>query len=38
MEEKQWCKNCHGGILQTTLWPKELKCNYCGWTNLIDYD
>jgi hypothetical protein len=41
MEEKQWCKRCHGGILHPTLWPNEMKCNYCGWSktevNLSDY-
>jgi hypothetical protein len=42
MEDKQErCRRCHGGILQPTLNPKEIKCNYCGWTsiemNLTDY-
>jgi hypothetical protein len=42
MEEKQKrCRRCHGGILQPTLNPNEMKCNYCGWTriemNLADY-
>ena len=41
MEEKQWCKRCHGGTLHTRLEPNELKCNYCGWSkteiNFTDY-
>jgi hypothetical protein len=33
MEEKQKrCKRCHGGSLHPTLNPKEMKCNYCGWS------
>jgi hypothetical protein len=42
MEEKQErYRRCHGGILQATLNPNEMMCNYCGWTtiemNLHDY-
>ena len=41
MKEQERCRRCLSGHLHPTLNPKELKCNYCGWTriamNLRDY-
>jgi ribosomal protein S27AE len=41
MENKKWCPRCHGGVLATTLEPKEMKCNLCGYSryeiDLADY-
>jgi len=38
MEEKQKrCKRCHGGTIHATLNPNEMKCNYCGWRDLINH-
>jgi len=33
-KEKEWCRRCHGGILHNTLWPNEMKCDYCGWSKI----
>ncbi len=33
-EKKKWCRSCHGGTLHPTTNPKDLKCNYCGWTKI----
>ena len=41
MKEQERCRTCLSGHFHPTLNPKELKCNYCGWTriamNLGDY-
>ena len=41
MKEQERCRTCLSGHFYPTLNPKELKCNYCGWTriamNLGDY-
>ncbi len=37
MKEQERCRRCHGGHLQSTFNPNEMKCNYCGWTR-IDID
>ena len=41
MKEHERCRMCLSGHFHPTLNPKELKCNYCGWTriamNLGDY-
>ena len=40
-EKKKWCSRHHGGVLHTTLYPNEVKCNLCNWSkteiNFADY-